>query len=96
MENDLLATQNVAELQDSGKRWLEGVLGKHLQHDQQVFICVFTAGAEPTEATRRQALAAIENTMADVEKNLSEHGATDDEFDEAIDKAMEHIRRREA
>ena len=95
MERDLLTVQNVPDLQDSGKRWLEAVLGQHLQGNQQVFIMVFTPGVEPDEATRRQALAGVESTMAEVDKNLSEHGVSDEEFDAAIDEAMKHLRRRD-
>ena len=95
MKNELLSVQNVKDLQDSGKRWLEGVLGQHLKESQQVFIMVFTPGVEPDEATRRQALTNVERTMAEVERNLTEDGVTGNEFDAAVDEAMEDVRRRE-
>ena len=94
MENELLTVQKVNDIQDSGKRWLENVLGRHLKDDQQVFVMVFTPGVEPDEATRRQALATIKQTMIKVEKNLSEQGITEEEFDAAVDEAMEDVRRR--
>lgn len=95
MENELLTVQNVKDLQDSGKRWLEGVLGHNLKESQQVFIMVFTPGVQPDEATRRQALAGVERTMAEVGKNLTDQGVTDEEFESAVDEAMEDVRRRE-
>ena len=95
MEQELLTIRNVKDLQDSGKRWLEGVLGRQLQENQQVFIMVFTPGTEPDEAARRRALAAVEGTMAAVEKNLAEQGASGEDFDAAVDEAMEDVRRRE-
>src|SRR5207249_3964395 len=55
MEHELLTIQNVKDLQDGGKRWLENVLGQHLRENQQVFIMVFTPGVEPDEAARRGA-----------------------------------------
>ena len=95
MEHEPLTIQSVKDLQDSGKRWLENVLGQHLKESQQVFIMVFTPGVEPDEATRRQALASVKQTMTQVEKNLAEGGVSDDEFDAAVDEAMEDVRRRE-
>lgn len=95
MEHELLTVRNVKDLQDSGKRWLEDVLGQNLKESQQVFIMVFTPGVEPDEATRRQALAGVERTMAEVEQNLTEQSVTDEEFDATVDEAMEDVRRRE-
>ena len=95
MEHEPLAIQNVKDLQDNGKRWLENVLGQHLKENQQVFIMVFTPGVEPDEALRRQALASVKQTMTHVESNLAEPGVTGEEFDAAVDEAMEDVRRRE-
>jgi hypothetical protein len=94
--NELLTVQKVKDIQDSGKRWLEDMLGRHLKENQQVFIMVFTPGVEPDESTRRQALASVESTMGQVEKNLAHQGVTDEEFDAAVDEAMEDVRRRES
>jgi L-fucose isomerase-like protein len=95
MEHELLTVQNVKDLQDGGKRWLENVLGQHLRENQQVFIMVFTPGVEPNEAVRRGALASVQRTMTHVEKNLAAQGVTDEAFDAAVDEAMEDVRRRE-
>jgi hypothetical protein len=96
MEHEPLTVQSVKDLQDTGKRWLEGILGQHLKENQQVFIMVFTPGIDPDEATRRQSLTRAKATMAQVEKNLAAHGVAGDEFDAAVDEAMEHVRRRES
>ena len=96
MEHESLTIQNVKDLQDNGKRWLENVLGQHLKENQQVFIMVFTPGVEPDEATRRQALANVKQTMTQVEKNLTEQGVTEDEFNAAVDEAMEDVRPRKS
>ena len=95
MEKEPLTIQSVKSLQDSGKRWLEDVLGQHLRENQQVFIMVFTPGIEPDEASRRQALASIKQTMTQVEGNLAVGGVTGEEFDAAVDEAMEDVRRRD-
>jgi hypothetical protein len=95
MQHELLTVQNVKDLQNGAKRWLEDVLGQHLKESQQVFIMAFTPGVEPGEAARRRALASAESTMAQVEKNLTEKGVTGEEFDALVDEAMEQVRRRE-
>ena len=95
MEKEPLTIQSVKNLQDSGKRWLENVLGQHLKENQQVFIMVFTPGVEPDEASRRQALATVKQTMAQVESNLAQEGVAGEEFDAAVDEAMEDVRRRQ-
>lgn len=96
MEHELLTVQKVNDLQDNGKRWLENVLGEHLTENQQVFIMVFTPGLQPDEASRRQALASVKQTVSTVEKNLSAAGVSDEEFDAAVDEAMEDVRRRQS
>lgn len=95
MENELVTVQKVHGLQDNGRRWLENVLGEHLNENQQVFIMVFTPGMQPDDATRRQALASVKQTMSAVENNLSAAGVSQDEFDAAVDEAMEDVRRRQ-
>ena len=92
MDHELLTVQNVKDLQDGGKRWLEDVLGQNLRENQQVFIMVFTPGVEPDEATRRQARAGLERTFQKTEQYADEHGITADEVDAAADEAMRHVR----
>jgi hypothetical protein len=95
MEHDPIAVQSVKDIQDTGKRWLEGVLGQPLRDSQQVFIMAFTPGVIPTEAARRDARAGLEQTWARVEKHLNEQGIKAEEYDAAVDEAMRHVRRRE-
>lgn len=95
MENELIAVQNVKDLQATGKQWLETVLGRHLEETQQVFVMVFSPGVEPDAAAKRQALAAVQRTWDRVDANLRGKGASGDEFDAAVEEAVEHIRRRD-
>ncbi len=88
--------RNVKDLQDGGKRWLENALGQHLHESQQVFIMVFTPGIQPDDASRRQALASVQQITAQVGKNLADQGVTDEQFDAAVDNAMDDVRRRES
>jgi hypothetical protein len=96
MENEFVAVQNVKDLQDTGKQWLEKVLGHHLQESQQIYIMVFTPSVEPDATAKRQGRAAVQQVWNRVEANLHDSGATGAGFDEAVDEAMEHIRRRES
>ena len=54
MEHELLTVQKVNGLQDGGKRWLESVLGEHLNESQQVFIMVFTVPKPESAALQRR------------------------------------------
>lgn len=91
-----IAVKNVKDIQATGKNWLEGVLGQHLEENQQVFIMLFTPGVEPDEVTRRAALDRMEKSWAKVGEHMEEHGITPEEFDAGVDEAMEQTRRRES
>ncbi len=92
MENERIAVQNVKDVPDNGKRWLEEVLGHHLDDTQQVFIMVFTPGAPPSEACRKESRSGVQAARANVQKHMTEHGASDQEYDAAVDEAMERVR----
>lgn len=94
MKREPLTVQNVKDLQASQKRCLESILGQELRDHQQVFIMAFSAGVEPDEATRRQALAGIKELQAKAEAYANAHGITEEEFDAAVEEAMQHVRRR--
>jgi hypothetical protein len=95
MEREHIAVQNVKDLQTSGKHWLEDVLGQRLRDNQQVFIMVFTPGVVPSDAARREAIPGLQQTWDQVERHQREHGITGEEFDAAVDEAVQDIRRRE-
>jgi hypothetical protein len=92
MQLELHTVQNVKDLQESGKRWLEGVLGQDLRENQQVFIMVFTPGVEPDEASRGQARAGLERTFQKTAEYAETHCVADGEIDAAVDEAMQQVR----
>jgi hypothetical protein len=94
MEQSPIAIQSVKNLQASGKRLLEDILGQQLQENQQVFIMVFSPGKEPDDAARCQARAGLEHTFQETAAYAQERGITDDEIDAAIHEAMDHVRPR--
>lgn len=88
--------QSVKDIQATGKRWLEDLLGRKLLENQQVFIMVLSPGLEPDESARRQARAGLEATFQKTEAYAAEHGIADEEIDAAIREAREHVRSRKA
>jgi hypothetical protein len=94
MDRTPVSIQSVKDIQDSGKRWLEELLGQRLREDQQVFIMVLSPGSEPDEEARRRARAGLESVFRKTEAYAQEHGITDAEIDAAIQEAMADVRRR--
>ena len=92
MEQEPVTVENVKDIQAGGRRWLEDVLGQHLQEHQQVFIMVLSPGRAPDEAARRQARAGLEATFRKTDAYAQEHGVTDEEIDSAVREAMDHVR----
>ena len=95
MERPSIAVENVSNLQESGKRVLEGILGQQLRENQQVFIMVLSPGSAPDEAARRQARAGLEATFEKTAAYAEEHGIADEAVDAALDEATGHVRPRQ-
>ena len=94
MERSPITVESVSNLQASGKRLLEDILGQQLQENQQVFIMVLSPGSEPDEATRRQARTGLEATFEKTADYAKEHNVSDGEIDAAIQEATGQIRPR--
>ena len=86
--------RNVTDLQGDKRTALEGLLGQQLSENQQVFIMVFTPGVVPDDETRQAAVARIEKTLNESERQAAARGVTPEEADAAVDEAMEHVRHR--
>lgn len=83
---------SVNEMAGDDRRSVEHLLGKPLEEDQQVYILAFKPGVVPDEATRRRALASMQQTFAEAERHARQQGITDAEINEAVDEATERIR----
>jgi hypothetical protein len=92
MERSHIAVENVGNLQATGKRVLEDLLGQKLLENQQVFIMVLSPGSEPDEAARRQARAGLDATFQQTAAYAAEHGIADQDIDAAVGEAREHLR----
>ena len=92
MERSSVTVESVRNLQASGNRLLEDILGRPLQENQQVFIMVLSPGSEPDEEARRQARVGLEATFQKTAAYAAEQGISDDEIDAAIQEAAKQVR----
>lgn len=86
--------RHVKDIDADERRYLESALGRQLNDNQQVIIRVIEVGVEPDEQTRRQAL---DNAAAIARKgrsNAAAQSVSEEEVNAAIDKAIDHARRR--
>ncbi len=83
---------SVSELAGDDRRSVEHLLGRQLQEDQQVYILAFKPGVVPDEATRKRALASMQQTFSSAEQHARQLGVTEAEIDEAVDEAVDHVR----
>ena len=83
---------NVRDIQDGEKRWLENLLGQHLEDSQRVFTMVLTPGIMADDETRRRAATNMERTFERTDAHAREQGITPEEADAAVQEAMDHMR----
>ena len=82
----------VNEMAGDDRRSVEHLLGQPLQEDQQVYILAFKPGVIPDDATRKRALASMQQTFAKTEQHARRKGVTDAQIDEAVEEATKRIR----
>ena len=84
----------VNDISEPDRRSLENLLGQPLAADQQVFVMVFAAGTTTDAETRRTAVENIRRTMEKVDQYQAARGIGDDQVEEAVNEAMDHVRPR--
>ena len=89
-----IVTHAVNEISDVARRTLEDLLGRHLDDNQKVRLVVISPPEEKDEETRREAIETIHRIQAKIDQHMADHGITSEQFDAAVDEAMEHIRPR--
>jgi hypothetical protein len=89
-----MVTHSVNEIPDAARRTLEDLLGRHLEANQKVCLVVLTPPEESDEETRRQAVESIRRRLLETDQSMAARGITTEEFDAAVDEAMEQIRPR--
>jgi len=84
----------VSDLSQPDRRSLEKLLGHPLSADQQVFVMVYSAGKVPDEKSRRAAVESIRRTLAEFDRHHLASRISQEEFEDAVNEAMDHIRPR--
>lgn len=89
-----VAVRTMKDLDENARQWVQNVFGHQLREEDQIItLLVFPPHPAPAPDARQQAAARLEKVMdaaAAKAKNIP-----DDEFDAAVDDAMDHVRRRE-
>lgn len=91
---DANITRDVIDLVDNDRSALEHLLGAELSEAQKVYIMVFTPGKEPDAPTQQDAAKRIEQVLDQAATHAQAQHVGDTDIDEAVDDAMEEIRRR--
>ena len=91
-----IVTHAVNEIPAAARRTLEDLLGRHLEDNQKVRLVVISPPQEKDEEARRQAVENIRRRLAETGQSMVARGITTEEFNAAVDEAMEHIRPRPA
>ncbi len=88
---DSIASQRAGDLQASVKTWLEGLLGRSLAPDEEVTVMAFPSHAAP-ELKDDAAVERMTATLDEAARNMKD--VPSEEFDAAVNEAMQHIRKR--
>lgn len=86
--------QNVKDLDNDHRQWIESVLGCHLTENQKVIIRVVDVDVEPDEKTRRENIAKAAEIARQGRANAAAQGVTEEEAGEIIDEAIQHYRQQ--
>ncbi len=89
MEN--IAIQKASQIDSAARQWLQRLFGRALSEDEEVTVFIPAARKAPAQEKRSAALkrvGAVFDTSA-----ASMQFVSDEEFDDALDEAMQHIRK---
>jgi hypothetical protein len=86
-----IAVQKVKDLDEPARRWVQRLLGRELQDEEEVTIRVFPGHPVPPEVVRQKAAARLDRILDKAAENLK--NVPDAEFEAAINEAMDHVRR---
>jgi len=87
-----ISVQKAGQIDNPARQWLQGKLGRLLSEDEQLTIFVATTHAAPAAKDRRAALQQMEHVLDKAAENMKE--IPDDEFNAAVDEAIDHLRKR--
>jgi len=90
---DNITIQKAGNLETPAREWLHRLFGRSLLAEEEVTILVLPPHSTPSTDQRRVAMQRMEQVLdksAEQMKNVS-----DTDFDEAVDEAMEQVRKRQ-
>lgn len=88
---DSISVQKAADIDVPARQWLQRVFGRSIAEDEQVTIFVATPHAAPSAQDRRTAFRRLNRVLDKSAENMKD--VPDDDFDEAVDAAFQHIRK---
>jgi hypothetical protein len=87
-----IAVQKASEIDMPVREWLQRLFGRSIGEDEQVTVFVATPHAAPATQDRQASFRRMHEVVDKAARSMSD--IPDTEFDEAVDEAMSHIRKR--
>ena len=87
---DPIAVRHARDLDGPAREWLQRLFGRPLRDDENVTIVLSAPHEAPPASERRAAFQRMEKILDRAADNM--RGVSDEEFDEAADEAMKHVR----
>ena len=87
-----ISVQKASQIENPAREWLQHLFGRLLGEDEEVTIFVATPHAAPAAKDRQAAFQRMGKVLDQAAENMKD--IPDDEFNESVDEAMEHIRKR--
>jgi hypothetical protein len=85
-----IAVRHARDLDSPAREWLQRLFGRPLRDDEDVTIVLSAPHAAPPASERRAAFQRMEKVLDRAAENMRD--VSDDEFEEAADEAMKHVR----
>lgn len=89
-----ISVQKAGQIDHPAREWLQHLLGRLLGEDEQVTIFVPTPHGAPPSKDRHAAFERMDEVLDKAAESIAD--VPEEEFDEAVDEAMDHIRNRQA
>ena len=84
--------QKASDLTVDARAWLQGLFGRDLDDEERVSIRILPA--EQDQAKRREAFGRLTKVMDRMAEKMKD--VPEDEFEAALDEAMDHVRPRKS
>lgn len=88
-----IAVRTAKDLQVPARQWVESLFGRALREDEEVAVFVIPPRPVPSAAVRQEALGRLTRILDQAAESMK--GVPNDEFEAAVEEAMQQVRRRE-